>query len=326
MKLSADKKYVEKSNGNLTDTSSNNQGPVYIPKLDVELPNKVIMPAVTNDKNSLRYVIEVEKSDITVKDLTVNGLKGDEKYKVERVDGKDKVYFILTLFNLSENRDYGFLILELSYTDIDGRDLITRQVLNGINIITNVTVDQTSTYFSATGIQQVPNQEFDNTTGPELMGNAVFNVTLFEATTLEARKAEIPVFMDDMNGRFLRMEFKKPEANPAVEVKLDGSLLKFTNLEPKSEVVYKLDFIWKDKDNKEQTLSKYAKISTPAVPAVDVKSTTITTTSSTAEIVFELFSTPKSSISGVTLSDNKIKFTWNRDKLTLNLEGLKPYY
>ena len=56
------------------------------------------MPAVTNDKNSLRYVIEVEKSDITVKDLTVNGLKGDEK--VERVDGKDKVYFILTLFNV----------------------------------------------------------------------------------------------------------------------------------------------------------------------------------------------------------------------------------
>ena len=31
------------------------------------------------------------------------------------------------------------------------------------------------------------------------MGNAVFNVTLFEATTLEARKAEIPIFMDDMN-------------------------------------------------------------------------------------------------------------------------------
>ena len=105
---------------------------------------------------------------------------------------------------------------------------------------------------------------------------------------------------------------------------MDGSLLRFTNLEPKSEVVYKLDFIWKDKDNKEQTLSKYAKISTPAVPAVDVKGTTITTTSSTAEIVFELFSAPKSTISGVTLSDEKIKFTWNRDKLTLNLEGLKP--
>lgn len=327
LKLSADKFYVKKADGNFENSNSgNNQGPVYIPKLEVELPNKIKMPAVTNDKDALRYVIEVETTDITAKDLTVNGLKGEEKYKVERVDGKDKVYFIVTLYNLSENRDYGFLILELSYTDIDGRDLITRQVLNGVNIITNVTVDaiNTATYFAATGIQQVPNQAFDNTTGPELMGNAVFNVTLFEATTLEARKAEIPIFMDDMNGRFLRMEFKKPEANPAVEVKLDGSVLKFTNLEPKSEVVYKLDFIWKDKDNKEQTLSKYAKISTPAVPAVDVKSTTITTTSSTAEIVFELFSTPKSTISGVSLSDDKIKFTWNRDKLTLNLEGLKP--
>lgn len=326
LKLSADEMYVNKSNGQLEASSGGTHlGPVYIPKLDVELPNKVIMPAVKNDKDSLRYVIEVETTDITAKDLTVNGLKGNEQYKVERVDGKDKVYYILTLYNLSENRDYGFLILELSYTDIDGRDLITRQVLNGINIITNVTVEALSgaTYFSATGIQQVPNQEFDNTTGPELIGKDIFNVTLFEATTLEARKAEIPVFIDDMNGRFLRMEFKKPEANPAVEVELDGSLLRFTNLEPKSEVVYKLDFIWKDKDNKEQTLSKYAKISTPAVPAVDVKSTTITTTSSTAEIVFELFSAPKSTISGVTLSDDKIKFTWNRDKLTLNLEGLK---
>ena len=326
LKLSADEMYVVKANGTLTTNASSNQGPVYIPKLNVELPNKIKMPAVTNDKDSLRYVIEVETTDIIAKDLTVNGLKGEEKYKVERVDGKDKVYFIVTLYNLSENRDYGFIILELSYTDIDGRDLITRQVLNGINIITNVTVDALTgaTYFAATGIQQVPNQAFDNTTGPELTGKDIFNVTLFEATTLEARKAEIPIFMDDMNGRFLRMEFKKPEANPAVEVKLDGSLLRFTNLEPKSEVVYKLDFIWKDKDNKEQTLSKYAKISTPAVPAVDVKGTTITTTSSTAEIVFELFSAPKSTISGVTLSDEKIKFTWNRDKLTLNLEGLKP--
>ena len=311
------KKYVKHDNGSYAGTgSSNTHTEVFIPKEEIELPNKIKIPAVTNDKDSLRYVIEVETTDITAKDLTVNGLKGDEKYKVEKVEGKDRVYFILTLFNLSENRDYGFLILELSYTDIDGRDLVTRQVLNGVNIITNVPL-------TSNGIKQYPEQTLDNTTGPELMGNAIFNVTLFEATTLEARKAEIPVFIDDMNGRFLRLEFKKPEANPAVEVELDGSLLRFTNLEPKSEVVYKLDFVWKDKDNKEQILSKYAKISTPAVPAVDVKSTTITTTSSTAEIVFELFSPPKSSISGVTLSDDKIKFTWNRDKLTLNLEGLK---
>ena len=328
LKLDAKELYVKPSEGTVSTIKDSDftDGPIYEPNLSVELPNKVKMPAVTNDKDSLRYVIEVETTDIVAKDLTVNGLKGDEKYKVERVDGKDKVYFILTLFDLSENRDYGFLILELSYTDIDGKDLITRQVLSGINIINNVNVTGTTVggHFLTTGIIQVPDQTIDNTTGPELTGNAVFNVTLFEATTLEARKAEIPIFMDDMNGRFLRMEFKKPEANPAVEVKLDGSILRFTNLEPKSEVVYKLDFIWKDKDNKEQTLSKYAKISTPAVPAVDVKSTTITTTSSTAEIVFELFSTPKSSISGVTLSDDKIKFTWNRDKLTLNLEGLKP--
>ena len=314
--------FISTADGTTSTTSTSSFTlPAFLPKLDVELPDKIKVPAVTNDETSLRYVIEVEKSDITVKDLTVNGLKGDEKYKVEKIDGKDIVYFIVTLYNLSEKRDYGFLILELSYTDLDGRDLITRQVLNKINTVTHMT----PTSGSNSGIAlQFPDQTLDNTTGPELTGNAIFNVVLFEATTLEARKAEIPVFIDDMNGRFLRLEFRKPEGNPAVEVELDGSLLRFTNLQPKSEVVYKLDFIWRDKDNKEQTLSKYAKISTPAVPAVDVKSTTITTTSSTAEIVFELFSAPKSTISGVTLSDDKIKFTWNRDKLTLNLEGLKP--
>ena len=319
LKLSADKLYVKNdgSTSSVYDSSNYKFGPVFVPRLEVELPNKIKLPVVTNDKDALRYVIEVETTDVTVKDLILNGLKGNEQYKVEKIDGKDKVYFIVTLYNLSENRDYGFLILELSYTDIDGKELITRQVISGINVITNIPLNGGE-------IRQYPDQTLDNTTGPELTNNAVFNVTLFEAKTLEARKAEIPVFIDDMNGRFLRMEFKKPEGNPAVEVELEGSILRFTNLEPKSEVVYKLDFIWKDKDNKEQTLSKYAKISTPAVPAVDVKGTTITTTSSTAEIVFELFSAPKSTISGVTLSDEKIKFTWNRDKLTLNLEGLKP--
>lgn len=321
-----EKSFVSASKGIFESSVSdgNTSIPVFVPSFEVVLPNKIKMPAVTNDKESLRYVIEVETTDIIAKDLIVNGLKGNEQYKVERVDGKDKVYFILTLFNLSENRDYGFLILELSYTDIDGRDLITRQVLSAINVMTNVNIEEAGTDFPITGIVQVPDQTLDNTTGPELMGNAVFNVTLFEATTLEARKAEIPAFIDDMNGRFLRMEFKKPEGNPEVEVELDGSILRFTNLEPKSEVVYKLDFIWRDKDNKEQTLSKYAKISTPAVPAVDVKSTTITTTSSTAEVVFELFSPLKSTISGVTLSDEALKYTWDRDKLTLNLESLKP--
>ncbi|OAT89202.1 hypothetical protein A6P36_05345 [Candidatus Arthromitus sp. SFB-turkey] len=320
IELDSDKAFVSTTTGNPSSSSSGSAVPVFIPKFEVELPNKIKMPVVTNDKTSLRYVIEVEKSDITVKDLIVNGLKGNEKYKVEKIDGKDIIYFIVTLSELSEKRDYGFLILELSYIDLDGRDLVTRQVLNKINNITHLNIGSQAPFV----LTQFPDETQDNTTGPELMGNAIFNVTLFEATTLEARKAEIPLFIDDMNGRFLRMEFKKPEGNPAVEVELEGSILRFTNLEPKSEVVYKLDFIWKDKDNKEQTLSKYAKISTPAVPAVDVKGTTITTTSSTAEIVFELFSHPKSTISGVTLSDEKIKFTWNRDKLTLNLERLKP--
>lgn len=316
-----DKAYVKHDDASFSSTgSSSTHTQVFIPKTDVELPNKIKMPAVKNDKTALRYVIEVDNTDVEVKDLTVNGLKGDEQYKVEKVKGDDKTYFILTLFNLSENRDYGFLILELSYVDLDGRELITRQVLSNINVITPVTV----TINGASTLKYYPDATLDNTTGPELMGNDIFNVTLFEAKTLEARKAEIPVFIDDINGNFLRMEFKSPEGNPGVKAELDGSLLRFTNLEPKTEVVYKLDFIWRDKGGKEQTLSKYAKISTPQVPAVDVKGTKIKTTDKTAEIVFELYSTPKSSINSITLNNDKIKFKWDTPSLTLTLSDLKP--
>lgn len=324
MEWDTSKAFVSTGNGTFTTTNSQSEVPVFVPKLDVELPNKIKMPAVKNDKTSLRYVIEVENTDVTIKDLLVNGLKGNEQYKVERVDGKDRVYFILTLFNLSENRDYGFLILELTYIDLDGRELITRQVLSGINVITHVNITKAGADFPTTGIVQVPDARLDNSTGPELTGADVFNVTLFQPKTIEARKAEIPVFIDDINGNFLRMEFVKPQGNPDVEVVLEGSTLRFLNLQPKTEVVYKLDFLWRDKTGKEQRLSKYAKISTPSLPAVDVKDATVKPTSTTAEIVFELYSQPKSSIVSVSLSDSSIKFKWNRDKLTLLLEGLKP--
>ncbi|BAK81434.1 hypothetical protein RATSFB_0872 [Candidatus Arthromitus sp. SFB-rat-Yit] len=330
IELDPEKKYVNTTSGMFTSTvSGSDTVEVFYPKLNVELPNKLVMPAVKNDKTALRYVIEVDNSDVTIKDLTVNGLKGDEKFKVERIEGKDKIYFILTLYNLSEKRDYGFLILELSYVDIDKRELVTRQVLNTINKITNISIATapsavTGVVFTTTGIHQVPGVNLDNETGPELTGTDAFNVTLFDAKTLEARKAEIPVLVDDLNDRFVRIDFQKPANNPNVELVLEGGLLKFTNLEPKTETVYKLDFIWRDKDNKEQTLSKYAKITTPQASSVDVKGTTITTTDTTAEIVFELFSNPQSKISSVALNNESIKFTWDVSTLTLRLSDLKP--
>ncbi len=319
IELDPNKTFVSTTNGQLGSSSSSSEVSVSIPKLDVELPNTIKMPAVKNDKTSLRYVVEVEKLDVTIGNLTVNGLNGNEKHKIEKVEGKTKDYFVVTLYDLSEKRDYGFVTLELSYTDIDGRVLVTRQSLNGINVITNLAIGSGS----STTITQFPDSSLDNTTGPELTGNSIFNVTLFEATTLEPRKAEIPVFVDDINGFFLRTEFKKPDGNSSVELKLENSLLKFTNLTPNTEVVYRVDFIWKDRDNKEQTISKYAKIITPQVSAVDVKGTTITTTSNSAEIVFELYSDPSSPITSVTLSDTTLKFTWDTPKLTLKLQDLK---
>ncbi len=319
IELDPKKAYVKPSDGSFQTSSSGNTA-VYIPKMDVELPNKIKMPAVKNDKDALRYVIEVENTDVKINDLIVNGLKGNEQFKVEKIEGKDITYFILTLFDLSEDRDYGFLILELSYTDIDGRDLITRQVLSDLNKITQVNI----TGGTNTGIRQFPDTTLDNTTGPELTGIDVFNVTLFPAKTLESRKAEIPVFIDDIKDRLIKVDFKSPESNPNVKLEVDGSLLRFINLEPNSEVVYKIDFIWKDKDNKEQTLSQYAKISTPKIPAVDVKETIIKTTDSKANIVFSLYSEPKSTIKDISLSDENIKFVWNTSSLTLDLTNLKP--
>lgn len=320
IEIEEDKKFVSTVTGSFVSTATQSEVDIYMPKLDVELPNKIKMPAVKNDKTALRYVIEVEKIDVTINDLTINGLKGEEKYKVEKVEGKARDYFIVTLYNLSEKRDYGFVILELSYTDIDGRTLVTRQDLNKINIVKNLNIGSST---ASAVLTQYPGTNLDNTTGPELTGNDMFNVTLFDAATLEPRKAEIPVFIDDINGRFLRIEFNRPDANPEVELKLENSMLKFTNLIPKSEVVYRVDFIWKNAENKEQTLSKYAKISTPQVSAVDVKKTNISTGSNSAEIVFELYSQPKSPISSVTLSDSTLKFTWDNTNLTLRLQDLK---
>ena len=114
----------------------------------------------------------------------------------------DRNFYIVNLYNLSENRDYGFLIFELSYKDLDGRELIARKVLSEINRVISVT-----TTSGGTKTIQFPDYDQDNTTGPEKTGLALFNVTLFEQTLVEARRAEIPVFIDDMNSRFLRLEF-----------------------------------------------------------------------------------------------------------------------
>ena len=312
--------FVSVANGTTsTIASSSFTLPAFLPKFDVLLPNKVKMPAVSNDKTSLRYVIEVDNSDGRAGELTVNGLKGDENYKVQKFVGKDKNFYVVNLYNLSEKRDYGFLIFELSYKDLDGRELIARKVLSEINRVVSVT-----TTSGTTTTIQFPNYDLDNTTGPERTGIAAFNVTLFEQTLVEARRAEIPVFIDDMNSSFLRLEFRKPENNPNVEVKLENGILKFSNLEPKTDVVYKLDFVWKDKDGQEKTLSKYAKIVTPDVQVVDVKSTSITTDQSSATIVFKLYSQPKLPIVSVSLNDDKYKYSWDKDKLELVITGLTP--
>ena len=317
--IEADTMYYSTVNDQLSSTlnTGSNEIPVFIPKDDIELPNKVRMPVVKNGKTSLRYVIEVENPEGLIGDLTVNGLKGDEKFSVEKVVGKERVYFILYLQNLSEKRDYGFLILELSYSDLDGRNLVTRQVLSDINKIVYATASSTNSP------RQFPDDTLDNTTGPELNTIDLFNVKLFNAKTLEARKAEIPVLIDDIDSRFLRLQFVSPEANPDVEIVIDNGLLIFTNLQPKSEVVYKLDFVWKDKNNNEQILSKYAKINTPPIPNVDVKIATIKPADTTARVVFELFDKPKSTIIGVSLNRD-FKSTWDASKLALEIEGLRP--
>lgn len=288
--------------------------------LKVKLPGGLEVEAVKNDSTALRYIFKVDNPEGFVGDVRVNGLRAGEQSKVEKiVDETSKVnYYVVTLSNLTKNTDYGFVILEIDYKDPDGKELVGRQALGDINKDgTGVTDNKTET--------------------TDLTGTQAFNVIVNESVTSKnARSTEVPIFIDDLHDKFVRIDFTAPKDNPDAKVVYEDGKLKFTDLKPESNTVCKVDFVYTTGSNKEEKnttssttseekISKYIKISTPKVSDLDIKTATVKAKATEAEVKFELYSEAKSPVKTVVVKDGKekeIKSTWNKETNTLKLEGL----
>lgn len=275
----------------------------------VKLPNGLEIEAVKNDNTALRYIVKVDNPEGFVGDVRVNGLRAGEESKVEKIiDTKSKInYYVVTLSKLTANTDYSFVILEVDYKDPDGRDLVGRQALSDINKSGTGTTDNRTEVKPLTGTQNF---------------NAVVNENV---SSKNPRNAEVPIFIDDIQGKFLRVDFTAPKENPDAKVVYENNLLRFTDLKPQSSSVFKIDIVYNDSDNKEQKISKYIKVATPKLEDLDIKSSTIKQGSNDAEITFELYSQEKSPVKSVVVKneqEKEIKSTWNKERKTLKLEGL----
>ncbi len=275
----------------------------------VKLPSGLEIEAVKNDSTALRYILKVDNPEGFIGDVRINGLRAGEESKVEKiVDEKAKInYYVVTLSKLTKNTDYGFLILEVDYRDPEGNQQVGRQALGDINK-------------DGTGVTD------NKTESTALTGTNLFNVVLNESVTSEnPRSIDVPIFIDDIQGRFVRIDFTAPKDNTSAKVVYEDNTLKFTDLNPESNTVCKVDFIYKNSDDREETISKYVKISTPRVGDLDIKSSRITASETTADIVFEFYTDPKVKVRTVVVKDSQekeIKSTWTESSKTLTLEGL----
>ena len=275
----------------------------------VKLPNGLTVPSVKNDSTALRYIFEVNNSQDLVQDVKINGLRGNEQSKIEKIEDKNskKNYYIVTLYNLSPNTDYGFVILETEYKDASNNTSVSRQALKDLN-------------------KDMAGPTKNKTEVNPLTGNQAFNVVVNdEIKSDNSRSVEIPVFMDDMQNKFMRVDFVNPKDNPDVVFKFEDNKLKFSNLKPESNSVYKVDFIYQGENGKEEKISKYIKINTPRTSDLDIKSSKISPSTTSAKVVFELYGEPRSQIKSVNVFDNsnkEINSSWDKSSMTLTLDGL----
>lgn len=281
------------------------------PDGDVLLPDGLKVKAVKNDSTALRYIFKVDNSQGNIGDLRVTGLRDNQKAIVEKmVDKKSKLnYCIVTLTGLEKDTDYGYITLELDYTDLEGNTRNTRQSLSNINT------------------QTVNKPKFDNRTEKEaLTGTEAINIVLnTENTSKYARSAKIPVFIDDMNRLFTGMNFTSKD-NPNVKVEYREGYLYITGLEPEKTTDINLDFIYNDLNNKEQKLTKYIKVTTATTPKVDVIADTSTVKGNDVSIKFDYSKMPTIPIKSVTIKDENDKVlesTWDSETSTITLKGLK---
>ncbi len=285
-----------------------------VPGEKITLPGGILVDAVKNDSTALRYIVKIDNPEGFIGDVSVNGLRGDEKYLVEKiVDETTKTnYYVITLYNLKSNYDYGFVTIQTNYTDPNGNKLQSNQSLKEIN---------------------VPDEKApltDNKTENEpLKGTSRFNVIVNdEITPKNSREAEIPVFIDDIQKSFIRVDFIAPKDvnTSGVQCKYENNKLKFTNLQPKSNLVYNVNFIYKDENGQKKSVEKFVNVKTTDVSDYDIKKAIITPHKTQAEVKFELYSPAKSGVKSVTVKDSKgntIKSTWDSKNQILKLEDLK---
>lgn len=284
------------------------------------LPDGLEVKSVKNDRTALRYIIKPDNTEGTLGDITINGLR-DEKYKIEKVldsDGKIS-YWILTLYNLMPDYDYGFLILELSYTDPNGNQSITRQALAEIN----------KDYDKDTKID-------NRTEKTDLPLNEQFEIVVKDKVEAkDPRSVEIPVFVDDIHGKFAGIEMTPAKECPDAKATYETGKIKVTDLTPDKTGVCRVDFLHNpDADNNStyefrnsniQRIARYITITTPKVSDLDIKSATATVDMTTAEFKFEYYSDPKSPIKTVVVKDSagkEIKSSFDKTTNVLKLEGL----
>lgn len=280
------------------------------PKQTVTLPGGLRVQAVKNDATALRYILKVDNSEDNIGELRVTSLRPGEESRVQKiVDKKSKTnYYVVTLSNLSPGTDYNFVNLELDYKDYDGKDGVVRTTLAQINT-------------------KRDDKTVDNVTeNSAVAGQGTFAVDVETNHKADyARSTRVPLFIDDMNGRFVRMNYIPLESNPNINVEYDGSYINVTGLTPNSSTTITLEFVYKTDNGTEQSMRKYVTIKTPVTGDLDIKSDTTTIKENEAIVKLEYHSTPKSPIKSVSIEDSTgKKYTANWDSATnsIIIQGL----
>lgn len=283
----------------------------------IKLPNGLDTNIVKNSDSALRYVFKVDNKQGNVLDLNVTSLTDSETYRVEKMIDKTQKenYYIVTLNNLTKNKDYGFVILELNYLDSNGNVQTARKSLSTLNP------------------SKGENVKYDNTTENEpLPVEEAVQISLNDNfSSSYARVARVPILIDDLENRIDSIEVKNPDDNPDAKVSYDNFVLQFSDLKPETSGMFTIIFNCNNTIAREANqIKRYVRLTTTETPDYDIKSVDINVVDLTkANIKLNTYSEPKSGVKSVSVYDdlnNVFKSTWDNDTNTIKLEGLKPNY
>ncbi len=277
----------------------------------LELPGGLKVPVVNNDMTALRYILKVDNSNGNIGDMSVTGLKGDEKYSVQKFSNKHSGtnYYIVTLRNLSPNTDYGFLTLELNYKDFDNNSGVSRISLANLNSKSDSTYSDNSTEKSVREDKEV------------------FTVSIVSTfNTKYGRTAIVPMFIDDMNGMFKDISVIPLNSNPNINVTYDGENLRVSGLNPNSNENVAFTVNYKRPDGNEGQIKRVLLIKTPLAGEVDIKNDVATVSGGEASIKLEYGTGPKTDITSVVVKPpegKELDATWDAASSTITIKKLE---